>query len=112
MRDLRNGLNTLDLQRHKQLVSRDKREPIEKVLSGIAGHYEQKQKSRDAQPNENLLKALDHSLAAFVEAGTSSAIEGACRSMTALRYTLYPDAASLPVAAVAGAEGTAKEHAA
>ncbi|MBB3541099.1 MULTISPECIES: FUSC family protein [unclassified Rhizobium] len=109
MRDLRNGLNTLDLQRHKQLVSRDKREPIEKVLSGIAAYYQQKQKSRDAQPDENLLTILDQALAALVEAGKSSAIEGARRSMTALRYTLYPDAASLPV--VAGA-GTAKEHAA
>ncbi len=58
LRDLRNGLNTMDLQRHKQLVSRDKREPIENVLSGIADHYQRKQKSRDAQPDENLLKTL------------------------------------------------------
>lgn len=113
LRDLRNGLNTLDLQRHKQLVSRDKREPIENVLSGIAAHYQRKQKSRDAQPDENLLKTLDQSLAALVEAGRSSAIEGARRSMTALRYTLYPDAACLPQIAAAGGGGrTAKEHAA
>jgi uncharacterized membrane protein YccC len=112
LRDLRNGLNTLELQRHKQLVSRDKREPIENVLSGVAAYYQQKQKSRDAQPDGNLLTTLDQSLAALIEAGRSSAIEGARRSMTALRYTLYPDAASLAQAVTGATAGTAKEHAA
>jgi uncharacterized membrane protein YccC len=112
LRDLRNGLNTLELQRHKQLVSRDKREPIENVLSGVAAYYQQKQKSRDVQPDGNLLTTLDQSLAALIEAGRSSAIEGARRSMTALRYTLFPDAASLAQAVTGATAGTAKEHAA
>jgi uncharacterized membrane protein YccC len=113
LRDLRNGLNTLELQRHKQLISRDKHEPIENVLAGVATHYQQKQKNRDAQPNEGLLKSLDQSLAALVEAGKSSAVEGARRTLTALRYTLYPDAASLPQFVAAGEGGrTAKEYAA
>lgn len=113
MRDLRNGLNTIELQRHRQLLARDKRDAVDNVLAGIAAHYQRKQKRRDAQPDESLLNTLDHSLVELVGFGKSSAVEGARRSITALRYTLYPDAASvLPAVACASENQLVKENAA
>jgi uncharacterized membrane protein YccC len=116
LRDLRNGLNTMELQRHRQLLARDKRDAIDNVLAGVADHYQEKQRKRDARPSEGLLKALDHALQQLVDLTRSSAVEGACRAITGLRYSLYPDAASaLPaLPAVDGKAGRqpAKENAA
>ena len=113
LRDLRNGLNTMELQRHRQLLARDKRDAIDDVLAGVADHYQEKQRKRDAQPNDGLLKTLDHALQQLVDPTRSSAVEGACRAVTALRYSLYPDAASaLPAATGNASRQPAKENAA
>ncbi len=112
LRDLRNGLNTLELQRHKQLVTREKRAAIDNVLSGIAAHYQEKQKKRDAEPGEELLRTLDETLTSLVDHGKSSAVESARRAATALRYSLYPDAASLVPKITKSDDQLVKEHAA
>ncbi|KQV81956.1 FUSC family protein [Rhizobium sp. Root1220] len=112
LRDLRNGLNTIELQRHKQLLARDKHTAIDDVLSGIAAHYQEKQKRRDAQPAEGLRETLDRSLLSLADPGKSSAVEGARRAVTALRYSLYPDAASFKDDVSGVADQAAKEHAA
>jgi uncharacterized membrane protein YccC len=113
LRDLRNGLNTIELQRHKQLVTRDNRAAIDDVLSGVAAHYQEKQKRRDAVPGENLRKTLDQSLSAFIDLGKSSAADGARRAMTSLRYTLYPEVAAFAFIVAGSTEAqVAKENAA
>jgi uncharacterized membrane protein YccC len=113
LRDLRNGLNTMELQRHRQLLSRDKRDAIDNVLAGVAHHYQEKQRQRDVQPGDDLLRTLDLALQRLVDLTRSSAVEGACRALTALRYSLYPDAA-LALPAIVGKAGrqTSKENAA
>ncbi|KRB54143.1 fusaric acid resistance protein [Rhizobium sp. Root708] len=113
LRDLRNGLNTMELQRHRQLLSVDKRDAIDNVLSGVAAHYQRKQKQRDAQPGEGLLDALDQALMQLIGLAKSSAVEGACRAITALRYSLYPDAAAaLPTIGTKAGLHIVKENAA
>jgi uncharacterized membrane protein YccC len=92
--DLRNGLNTIELQRHKQLMAYDKRQAIDDVLSGIAAHYHEKQKRRAVAPGDELLRKLDRCLASLSGRGGSSAVEAARRAATSLRYSLFPDAAS------------------
>jgi uncharacterized membrane protein YccC len=111
--DLRNGLNTMELQRHRQLLTRDSRVQIDEVLSGIADLYQQKQKRRGAQPGPGLLGAIDRSLTGLVRLNSSSAVEGARRAITSLRYNLYPDAAFvMPDIAVLPVGQLAKENAA
>jgi uncharacterized membrane protein YccC len=113
LRDLRNGLNTMELQRHRQLLARDKRDAIDNVLAGVADHYQDKQRKRDTQPNDGLLKTLDHALQQLVDLTRSSAVDGACRAVTALRYSLFPDAASaLPAASGKAGAQPARENAA
>lgn len=111
--DLRNGLNTMELQRHRQLLNRDSREDVNEVLSGIAGFYQQKQRHGHAQPGESLLKAIDKSLADLLHQNPSSAVEGARRAITSLRYNLYPDAHFvMPGATIQTGEQLAKGNAA
>ncbi|MFK0329675.1 FUSC family protein [Rhizobium sp. NPDC090275] len=111
--DLRNGLNTMELQRHRQLLTRDSREDVDQVLSGIAGFYQQKQKHGHAQPSEGLLKAIDTSLVDLINQNPSSAVEGARRAITSLRYNLYPDARFvMPDATIQAGGQLAKENAA
>jgi uncharacterized membrane protein YccC len=92
LKDLRNGLNTVELQRHKQLVSQSGHAAIDEVLAAIAAFYRQKRRKAEAKPDAELLQTLDHSLAALEEAGSSAAAEGARRALTGLRYSLFPDA--------------------
>jgi uncharacterized membrane protein YccC len=92
MKDLRNGLNTVELQRHKQHLSQPSRVAINDVLSSVASFYQRKQRKTEVAPDNNLLKTLDHSLTTLSEGGSSSAAEGARRALTGLRYSLFPEA--------------------
>ncbi|TCR91719.1 FUSC family protein [Rhizobium sp. BK376] len=92
MKDLRNGLNTVELQRHKQLLPQPSRMAIDDVLSSVASFYQRKQQKTEAAPDNNLLQTLDHSLSALSDNGSSSAADGARRALTGLRYSLFPDA--------------------
>jgi uncharacterized membrane protein YccC len=92
MKDLRNGLNTVELQRHKQLLPQPSRMAIDDVLSSVASFYQRKQQKTEAAPDNNLLQTLDHSLSALSDNGSSSAADGARRALAGLRYSLFPDA--------------------
>jgi uncharacterized membrane protein YccC len=113
LRDLRNGLNTMELQRHRQLLARDNRAPIDEVLSGVAALYQRKQKHGDAQAGEGLREAIDRALVRLMPLSPSSPVEGARRAITGLRYSLYPDTAfSMPAVADEADVQHAKENAA
>jgi uncharacterized membrane protein YccC len=113
LRDLRNGLNTMELQRHRQLLGRGNRSAIDEVLSGIATFYQHKLKHGDTKPGADLLVAIDRSIAELIRLNPSSPVEGAKRAMTSLRYSLYPDAAFVPPNLGGQAEGQlVKENAA
>jgi uncharacterized membrane protein YccC len=92
LKDLRNGLNTVELQRHKQQLSRPARMAIDDVLSALAAFYQWKQRKAETAPDADLLQTLDHALAALEDGGSSDATEGARRALTGLRYALFPDA--------------------
>jgi uncharacterized membrane protein YccC len=113
LRDLRNGLNTLELQRHRQLLTRDSRTAIDEVLSGIAALYQARFQRGDIGPGEALRNAIDRSLVQLMPLSPSSPVEGARRAITSLRYSLYPDAEFVLPAVAGQAEGQlVKENAA
>lgn len=104
LKDLRSGLNTVDLQRVKPSLSARDRAAVDAVLLSIANHYQAKRQT-SAKPLGALLATLDRSLAILSTDDTSSAASGARRAMTGLRYNLFPDA---PV--FAANENRAVEH--
>jgi uncharacterized membrane protein YccC len=91
LKDLRSGLNTVDLQRLKPSLSAGDRAAVDAVLGEITEHYHAKRKT-SMKPLGRLLTALDHSLAILGSEDRSTAALGAQRAMTGLRYNLFPDA--------------------
>jgi uncharacterized membrane protein YccC len=113
LKDLRNGLNTVELQRHKLLLPRAGRMAIDDVLTYVGTFYEEKRRKTEAEPQDGLLQALDRSLAALKDGGSSSAAEGARRALTGLRYSLFPQARGFAANENRPAgESDIKEHAA
>ena len=91
LKDLRSGLNTVDLQRFKPSLSTGDRAAVDAVLLSVADHYQAKRKT-SVKPLSTLLSTLDRSLASLGTGDTSTAAAGARRAMTGLRYNLFPDA--------------------
>jgi uncharacterized membrane protein YccC len=92
LKDLRNGLNTVELQRHKQLLGRASHTAIDEVLAAIAALYQEKRRKTEATPDAEVLQALDRALTALHNGRSSPAAEGARRALTGLRYSLFPNA--------------------
>jgi len=100
VRDLRNGLNTIELQRHKALLPERERTAVDAVLAAIADHYRAERPIATA--DSRLLTAIDRSLTALdghVWAGAESCL----RALTGLRYNLFADA---PAYAAANSDNT------
>jgi uncharacterized membrane protein YccC len=95
LKDLRNGLNTIGLQRDKQLLTSDNRAAIDDVLILIADHYQAKRHKMEYEPKAVLLTTLDRSLATLEQAGNSAPALDARRALAGIRYNLFPDAAPL-----------------
>ncbi|MBZ5803696.1 MULTISPECIES: FUSC family protein [Rhizobium] len=91
LKDLRNGLNTVDLQRLKSSLSATDSAAVDAVLVSVADHYRAKRDAAD-DPSGNLLATLDRSLAILGADAISTEAAGARRAMTGLRYNLFPDA--------------------
>ena len=91
LKDLRSGLNTVDLQRFKPALSASDRAAVEAVLLSVAEHYQGK-RDTTAEASGALLKTLDRSLATIGNDDISIEAAGARRAMTGLRYNLFPDA--------------------
>lgn len=93
LKDLRAGINVIELQRHKQLLLRDNRKAIDGVLDRIAVHYQAKRAGQATDPpDDDLLAALDHALQSLEDGVVSSAVKGARRACVGLRYNLFPTA--------------------
>ncbi|MET0748400.1 MAG: FUSC family protein [Rhizobium sp.] len=91
LKDLRSGLNTVDLQRFKSGLSAGDRAAVDAVLRSVAEHYQAKRQT-SVRPHGTLLATLDHSLATLGADDASAAAVGARRAMSGLRYNLFPDA--------------------
>lgn len=91
LKDLRNGLNTVDLQRLRPSLSATDSAAVDAVLVSVADHYRAKRDAAD-DPSGNLLATLDRSLAILGADAISTEAAGARRAMTGLRYNLFPDA--------------------
>jgi uncharacterized membrane protein YccC len=91
LKDLRSGLNVVDLQRFKPLLGSNDRAAVDRVLSEVADHYRAKRNSA-SKPLATLLATLDRSLAILSADEASTAVVGARRALTGLRYNLFPEA--------------------
>lgn len=113
LKDLRNGLNTIGLQRDKQLLTGESRAAVDDVLVLIADHYQAKGSKGENEPGTALLATLDRSLAKLEQAGNSAPAADARRALAGIRYNLFPDAPALAANEnVAGAKDDLKEKAA
>lgn len=92
LKDLRNGLNTVELQRHKTLLSRDDRAAVDEVLDSVAAYYDGKRRKAANDPGHAFLAALDRSLVALGKSEDSPALASTRRALTGLRYSLFPEA--------------------
>ncbi|MGO4438401.1 FUSC family protein [Rhizobium sp. RAF56] len=88
IRDLRNGLNTIELQRHKSLLPAARRATVDTVLAEIAERYENARGDTGSDQDSELLSSIDRSLAAL-DVDRSTATEGCLRALTGLRYSLF-----------------------
>lgn len=103
-RDLRIGLNALDLQQLRRTLSEDLRTPIDRVLAGIRGHFEQCIAHRERLPAPaELADDIDHALA--VDSGT----RGAQHALVGLRLSLFPVPAQI-LEEVAATDAAAAER--
>jgi uncharacterized membrane protein YccC len=91
LKDLRSGLNTVDLQRMRPSLSASDRAAVDAVLQEVAAHYQAKRQT-SAEPLGALLTTLDRSLAVLSVDDSSPSAAGARRAVTGLRYNLFPDA--------------------
>jgi uncharacterized membrane protein YccC len=95
LKDLRNGLNTIGLQRDKQLLTSDNRAAVDDVLVLIARHYQSKGRNAPGESKAVLLATLDRSLATLGNAGDNPPARDASRALAGIRYNLFPDAPAL-----------------
>ncbi len=91
LKDLRNGMNTVDLQRLKSSLSAVDGAAVDAVLASVSDHYRAK-RDGDGDPSGTLLATLDRSLSILDADAISTEAAGARRAMTGLRYNLFPDA--------------------
>jgi uncharacterized membrane protein YccC len=93
MRDLRNGMNVIDLQRYRAKLPEACRETVSDVLKGIGAHY--RALSRDephAETDEKLLKSIDEAIASTIEHGSPGTPKRPRLALVALRFNLFPEA--------------------
>lgn len=99
LRDLRNGMNTIDLQQYKNKLPADSRQAVENVLSGIESHYRGLSRNRPTKlSEETLLKTIDQAIAAIIGDGTTVSAIRPRRALVALRFGLFPGAKPFSIA--------------
>lgn len=92
LKDLRNGLNIVDLHRNRQILHHESRKAIDEALGEISAHYRARCSNPASVPEKGLLFALDRALATVSDEHAPEAVEAARRALTGLRYNLFPDA--------------------
>lgn len=93
LRDLRNGMNIIDLQQYRSKLAPASREAVDAVLDNLGGHYRalSAQKAR-AETDERLLGSIDRAIETIIESGASAAARRPRLALVALRFNLFPKA--------------------
>jgi uncharacterized membrane protein YccC len=91
LKDLRNALNTADLQQCRSGLARRSRTAVSRLLNEVADHY--RHKMQHVEPDgAALLSSIDNALSALGENRQGPAAGRARMAVVALRYNLFPDA--------------------
>ncbi len=109
LRDLRNGMNTIDLQQYRARLPQPCRDAVDEVLAGVGAHY---RALTDGKPladlDGRLLRSIDAAIAAIIGQGASAVTKRPRLALVGLRFNLFPDAPPFsaapqnPVGVVAG----------
>lgn len=94
LRDLRNGMNTIDLQQYRSKLPVPCRDAVDAVLDGVGSHYRALSHHSGKLPavDTGLLASIDRAIAAIIESGSPAAAGRARTALVALRFNLFPDA--------------------
>ncbi|WP_420962443.1 FUSC family protein [Brucella sp. IR073] len=96
LRDLRNGMNVIDLQRYRLRLPEACREAVNKVLDGVGAHYHALARGEPyAAPGDGLLQSIDQAIAAVIGNGSPGTANRPRLALVALRFNLFPDAPPL-----------------
>lgn len=96
LRDLRNGMNTIDLQQYRSKLPASCREAVDVVLDGVGAHY--RALSRDARSeareeiDARLLAAIDQAITVIIENGSPAIAKRPRIALIGLRFNLFPKA--------------------
>ncbi|QRM53206.1 FUSC family protein [Sinorhizobium sp. BG8] len=93
LKDLRVGVNVIELQRRKEGLTGRSAESVDAILTEIAAFYDEKQRSAAAKPGPSMLRTLDCALLALQADSQSAPAAEAAINCVALRYNLLPEAA-------------------
>jgi uncharacterized membrane protein YccC len=107
LQDLRVGLDVVELQQHKFLLSPIARKAVDEVLTSIAAYYRSHHRQESLAPGTNMLEPLDAAIDVLVKARDAPAVAKLRRSLVGIRYNLFPAApafASAPLHAQEAAE--------
>jgi len=96
LRDLRNGMNTIDLQQYRLKLPELCREAVDRVLDGVGAHY--RALSREAsldtrnEIDAELLGSIDSAITAIIESGSPAIAKRPRIALVGLRFNLFPKA--------------------
>ncbi len=96
LRDLRNGMNVIDLRQYRTRLLPQSRAAVDTVLDCIAAHYQALLHggTRDREEADaRLLAALDGAIASIIESGSPPPARRTRLALVALRFSLFPKAA-------------------
>jgi hypothetical protein len=94
LRDLRNGMNTSELQQYRSKLPENCRSAVDAVLDGVGAHY-RALASRPQEAGEidrNLLGAIDKAITTIIESGSPAIAKRTRMALVALRFNLFPKA--------------------
>ncbi|MDT6940931.1 FUSC family protein [Brucella pseudogrignonensis] len=96
LRDLRNGMNTIDIQQYRSKLPEQCRQAVDKVLDGVGAHYKALLRNRNdeaqADIDKRLLGAIDDAIAVILEHGSPAITRRPRLALVALRFNLFPKA--------------------
>lgn len=94
LRDLRNGMNTIDLQQYRSKLPENCRVAVDEVLDGVGAHYRAlADKPQEAgEIDRNLLASIDTAITTIIESGSPAIAKRTRMALVALRFNLFPKA--------------------
>lgn len=94
LRDLRNGMNTIDLQQYRSKLPENCRPAVDEVLDGVGAHYRAlANKPQEAgEIDRNLLASIDAAITTIIESGSPAIAKRTRMALVALRFNLFPKA--------------------